>query len=99
VILLWVQAGSAVWLAFVLQLVYRRVYRELFLHFWSLSFAVMGISMAAQLAVRPRSSPELFSSLFLYLLGTPQPALVILAALSLKPPALSRQRQLSRKNR
>jgi PAS domain S-box-containing protein len=95
VTLLWVQTGSAFWLAFVLQLVYRRVYRELFLHFWSLSFAVMGLALAAQLAVVPPSSPELFTSIPLYLLGIPQFPLVILAALSVEPPAPTRRRQLA----
>jgi len=94
VVLLWVQAGGAFWLAFILQLGYRRVYREPFLHFWSLSFVVMGVSLVAQLAVLPPSPKELFTSPIPYLLGIPQFPLVILAALSLKPPAPSRRRQI-----
>jgi PAS domain S-box-containing protein len=92
--LFWVEAGGAFWLAFILQLVYRRIYREPFLHYWSLSFAVMGVSLAAQLAVVPASAPELFSSPLLYLLGIPQFPLIILAALSLRKPAPSRRREI-----
>ncbi len=95
VALLWVEAGSAFWLSFVLQLLYRRVLREQFLSLWSLSFAVMGIALAAQLAVVPPSAPQLYTSFLLYLLGTPQMPLVVLAALSLRSPAPSRRRQLA----
>jgi len=94
VTLLWVQVGGAIWLAFILQLVYSRVYREPFLRFWSLSFAVLGLALALQLAMRPPSSPELITSLVPYLLGMPQFPLIILAALSLKPPVLSQRRQM-----
>ena len=84
VTLLWVQVGGAIWLAFILQLVYVRVYREPFLRFWSLSFAVLGLALALQLATRSRSSGELITSAVPYLLGMPQFPLIVLAA-----PALS----------
>jgi PAS domain S-box-containing protein len=94
VILYWVQAGAALWLAFILRLVYRRIHREPFLHFWSLSFAVMGVAMVMQLAVLPPSPPqELFTSWVLFVLGMPQLPLVVLATLSLKSPVLPRRRQ------
>jgi len=71
VTLLWVQVGGAIWLAFVLQLVYLRVYREPFLRFWSLSFAVLGLALALQLSMRIPSSGELITSTVPYLLGMP----------------------------
>jgi PAS domain S-box-containing protein len=92
--LLWVQVGGLIWLALVLELVYLRVYREPFLRFWSLSFAVLGLSLALQLAVRPPSSRELITSFVPYLLGMPQFPLIVLAALNLKPPIPSRRRQM-----
>ena len=70
--LLWVQVGGLIWLAFVLQLVYWRVYREPFLRFWSLSFAVLGLALALQLAMRAPSSGDLITSPIPYLLGMPQ---------------------------
>ena len=94
VTLLWVQVGGAIWLAFILQLVYVRVYREPFLRFWSLSFAVLGLALALQLAMRTPSSEELITSTVPYLLGMPQFPLIILAALSLKPPFPSQRRQM-----
>ena len=94
VTLLWVQVGGTIWLAFILQLVYLRVYREPFLRFWSLSFAVLGLALALQLAMRPASSAELITSPIPYLLGMPQFPLIILAALSVKPPVPSQRRQL-----
>jgi PAS domain S-box-containing protein len=97
VALLWLQAGSAIWLAFILQLIYRRVYRELFLLFWALSFAVLGLVLcfsALQLAFRPPFPGRLIVSSIPYVLGLPQFPLVALAALSLKPPPLSRRRQI-----
>ena len=94
VTLLWVQVGGAIWLAFVLQLVYLRVYREPFLRFWSLSFAVLGLALALQLSMRIPSSGELITSTVPYLLGMPQFPLIILAALSLKPPVPSPRRQM-----
>jgi PAS domain S-box-containing protein len=94
VTLLWVQVGGTIWLAFILQLVYLRVYREPFLRFWSLSFAVLGLALALQLAMRPASSGELITSPVPYLLGMPQFPLIILAALSLKPPVPSQGRQM-----
>jgi PAS domain S-box-containing protein len=94
VILYWVQAGAALWLAFILQLVYRRIHHEQFLHFWSLSFAVMGVVMMLQLAILPSPPPpELFTSTLLFLLGTPQLPLIVLAVLSLKSPVLTRRKQ------
>jgi len=92
--LLWVQVGGLIWLALVLELVYLRVYREPFLRFWSLSFAVLGLSLALQLAVRPPSSRELITSFVPYLLGMPQFPLIVLAALCLKPPFPSPRRQM-----
>jgi PAS domain S-box-containing protein len=92
--LLWVQVGGTIWLALILQLVYLRVYREPFLRFWSLSFAVLGLALALQLATRIPSSGELITSPIPYLLGMPQFPLIILAALSLKPPIPSRRRQM-----
>ena len=94
VTLLWVQVGGAIWLAFVLQLVYLRVYREPFLRFWSLSFAVLGLALALQLATRIPSSGELITSPIPYLLGMLQFPLIILAALSVKPPVPSPRRQM-----
>ncbi len=94
VTLLWVQAGSALWLAFVLQFVYRRVYREQFLHFWSLSFGLLGLTLMAHLAVLPPSAKEIVSSQLLYLLGLPQFSLVVLAAVSVKFPRISLRRQV-----
>ena len=94
VTLLWVQVGGTIWLAFILQLVYLRVYREPFLRFWSLSFAVLGLALALQLAMRPSFSGELITSTVPYLLGMPQFPLIILAALSLKPPFPSQRRQM-----
>src|ERR1035441_3493100 len=94
VTLLWVQVGGAIWLAFILQLVYLRVYREPFLRFWSLSFAVLGLALALQLAMRIPSSGELITSPIPYLLGMFQFPLIILAALSVKPPVPSRRRQM-----
>jgi PAS domain S-box-containing protein len=94
VTLLWVQVGGLIWLALVLQGVYLRVYREPFLRFWSLSFAVLGLSLALQLVWRPPSSSELITSSVPYLLGMPQFPLIALAALSLKPPIPSRRRQM-----
>jgi len=94
VTLLWVQVGGAIWLAFILQLVYLRVYREPFLRFWSLSFAVLGLALALQLAMRLPSSGELITSPIPYLLGMPQFPLIILAALSVKPPVPSQRRQM-----
>ena len=94
VTLLWVQVGGTIWLALILQLVYLRVYREPFLRFWSLSFAVLGLALALQLATRIPSSGELITSPIPYLLGMPQFPLIILAALSLKPPIPSRRRQM-----
>ena len=92
--LLWVQVGGTLWLAFILQLVYWRVYREPFLRFWSLSFAVLGLALALQLAMRAPSSGDLITSPIPYLLGMPQFPLIILAALNLKPPIPSRRRQM-----
>jgi PAS domain S-box-containing protein len=94
VTLLWAQVGALIWLAFVLQLVYLRVYREPFLRYWSLSFAVLGLALALQMAVRPTSSAELITSIVPYLLGMPQFPLIVLATLSLKPPLPSRRRQM-----
>jgi PAS domain S-box-containing protein len=94
VTLLWVQVGGTIWLAFILQLVYWRVYREPFLRFWSLSFAVVGLALALQLAMRIPSSGELITSTIPYLLGMPQFPLIVLAALSLKPPVPSQRRQM-----
>ena len=94
VTLLWVQVGGAIWLAFILQLVYLRVYREPFLRFWSLSFAVLGLALALQLAMRAPFSGELITSPIPYLLGMPQFPLIILAALSVKPPLPSQRRQM-----
>ena len=94
VTLLWVQVGGAIWLAFILQLVYVRVYREPFLRFWSLSFAVLGLALALQLATRAPSSGELITSTVPYLLGMPQFPLIVLAALCLKPPFPSPRRQM-----
>jgi PAS domain S-box-containing protein len=94
VTLLWVQVGGTIWLALILQLVYLRVYREPFLRFWSLSFAVLGLALALQLAMRIPSSGELITSPIPYLLGMFQFPLIILAALSVKPPVPSRRRQM-----
>ena len=94
VTLLWVQVGGAIWLAFILQLVYVRVYREPFLRFWSLSFAALGLALALQLVMRSPSSGELITSVVPYLLGMPQFPLIVLAALSLKPPFPSQRRQM-----
>jgi PAS domain S-box-containing protein len=94
VTLLWVQVGGTIWLAFILQLVYLRVYREPFLRFWSLSFAVLGLALALQLAMRAPSSGDLITSPIPYLLGMPQFPLIILAALSVRPPIPSRRRQM-----
>jgi PAS domain S-box-containing protein len=96
VALLWVQVGSVIWLAFVLHVMYRRVYRELFLFYWSLSFAVLGLVeayAALQLALRPPFPGQLIGSSVLYVIGVPQFSLVALAAISLQPPAPSRRRQ------
>jgi len=98
VALLWLQAASAMWLAFVLLVMYRRVYRELFLFYWSLSFAVLGpvLSFSAlQLAFQPPFPGQLIASYVPYVLGIPQFPLVALAALSLQPPVPSRRRQVN----
>jgi len=85
--------GSATWLAFILLLVYLRFYREPFLRLWSLSFAVLGLSLAWQLVVQPPYSEELLSWPP-YLLGMGQFPLIVLAAINLKPPVPSRRRQM-----
>jgi len=59
--LLWVQVGSAAWLFFILLLVYLRVYREPSLRFWSLSFAMLALSLVWQLIAPPPSAGELLS--------------------------------------
>ena len=82
--LLWVQVGSATWLAFILLLVYLRFYREPFLRFWSLSFAVLGLSLVWQLVAQPPYSEEVLSWPP-YLLGMGQFPLIVLAAINLKP--------------
>lgn len=95
IVLYWVQAGSALWLAFILQLLYRRIFHERFLHFWSLSFAVMGVTMILQLGtLTPSNPPELFLSAFLFMLGMPQCPLIVLAVLSLKSESLPRRKQI-----
>ena len=94
VALVWVQVGGNIWLAFILQLVYLRVYREPFLRFWSLSFAVVGLALSWQLALRPLSSGELITSHAPYLFGMAQFPMIVLATLSLKRPVPSRRRQM-----
>jgi PAS domain S-box-containing protein len=94
---LWVQVGGVIWLAFVLQAVYLRVYREPFLRFWSLSFAVLGVALsfsALQLGLRPPFPGELIASYGPYFLGIPQFPLIVLAALSVKQPLPSRRREM-----
>ena len=94
VTLLWVQVAGLIWLAFVVQLAYLRVYREPFLRFWSLSFAVLGLAMCWQLALRRPLSTEIVTSPVPYLLSMLQFPLIVLAALSLKPPVPSLRRQM-----
>jgi PAS domain S-box-containing protein len=91
--LLWVQVGSAAWLASILLLVYLRVYREPALRYWSISFAVLAVSLVWQL-VMPPHSPEQLLSWPSYLLGMCQYPLIVLAAINLKPPFPSRRRQM-----
>ena len=90
--LLWVQVGSAAWLFFILLLVYLRVYREPSLRFWSLSFAMLALSLVWQLIAPPPSAGELLSWPS-YALGMGQYPLIVLAAINLKPPVPSRRRQ------
>jgi PAS domain S-box-containing protein len=94
VTLFWVQVSGQIWLAFILYLVYRRVYREPFLRLWALSFAVLGLALALQLAFHSPSSKELITAPVPYLFGMLQFPLIALAALSLAPPLLSQRRQL-----
>ena len=94
VALWWVQVGGDLWLAFVLELVYRRVYREPFLRLWSLSFVAAGVSLAWNLAARTSSSTEVITSFWVYLAGLSQFALIALAALSLKSPPRTRRRRM-----
>jgi PAS domain S-box-containing protein len=75
-------------------LVYRCVYREQFLYFWSLSFAILGVSLSFQLATLPSLQGELIGPHIPYLLGILQFPLVWLAILSLKPPSISLRRQI-----
>jgi PAS domain S-box-containing protein len=93
VTLLWAQVGGVLWLALILQLVYLRIYREPFLRLWSLSFAVLGLALFLQLALRSDFSGELITSNVPFLLGMPQFPLIVLAALSLKQPIPSPRRQ------
>jgi PAS domain S-box-containing protein len=94
VILFWVQAGAALWLALILQLVYRRIYHEKFLHYWSLAFVAMGAPMAMQLAILPSNPPpELFTSPLLFYLGMIQLPMIVLAGLSVTSPNLDRRAQ------
>jgi PAS domain S-box-containing protein len=90
---LWVQVGTAIWLAFILLLVYQRVYREPSLRFWSLSFCMLALSLVWQLVVPP-PSPGVLLSWPSYLLGMGQYPLIVLAAINLKPPVPSRRRQM-----
>ena len=94
VALVWVQVGGNIWLAFILQVFYLRVYREPFLRFWSLSFAVVGLALSWQLALRVPSSGELITSHAPYLFGMAQFPMIVLATLSLKRPVPSRRRQM-----
>jgi PAS domain S-box-containing protein len=82
----WVSVGGVIWLAFILQLVYLRVYREPFLRLWSFSFAVLAIQRTGQLLTVHPSSPEIVGSAIPVLIGIPQFVLIAAAALSLKPP-------------
>jgi len=91
--LLWVQVGSAIWLAFVLLFVYLRFYREPSLRYWSLSFAVLALSLVWRLAAQQPSSEEILSWPP-YLLGMLQLALIALAAIDLRQPVPSRRRQM-----
>jgi PAS domain S-box-containing protein len=91
---LWVQAADEIWLAIILQLVYLRVYREPFLRYWSLSFAVLGVALSLQLAFRSPSSAELITSYPPFLFGLLQFPLIATAALTLKPPRPSWRRQM-----
>jgi len=90
--LLWVQVGSATWLAFILLLVYLRFYRELFLRFWCLSFAALALSLVWRL-VTPPASGEM-PAWPPYLLGVVQLALIAMAAIHLRQPVPSRRRQM-----
>jgi PAS domain S-box-containing protein len=91
VTLSWVQVCGAIWLAFILLLVYQRIYREPFLRLWSFSFAVLGLSLSWQLAA-PHFSRELVGW-GAYVLGVPQFPLIVLAAMNLKAPFPSQRRQ------
>jgi PAS domain S-box-containing protein len=90
---LWVQVGSATWLAFILLLVYLRVYREPSLRFWSFSFAALALSLIWQLGVQPPFSEEILSWPP-YLLGLLQFPLIVLAAINLKSAVPNRRRQM-----
>jgi PAS domain S-box-containing protein len=94
VTLLWVQMAGLMWLAFVLQWAYLRVYREPFLRLWALSFAVLGLAVCWQLALRLPSSTEIVTLTVPYLLSLLQFPLIVLATLSLKPPVPSGRRQM-----
>ena len=94
VALWWVQVGGAIWLAFVLELVYRRVYREPFLRYWALSFAALGSSLAWNLVWRRPNSTEVITSFGAYVAGLSQFALIALAALSLDLATRSLRRQM-----
>lgn len=89
--LLWVQMGSAIWLAFILLFVYLRFYREPSLRFWSLSFAVQALLLVWRMAAQPSSGEVL--SWPPYLLGTLQLSLIALAAIGLRQPVPSPRRQ------
>jgi PAS domain S-box-containing protein len=90
---LWVQVVGQLWLSFIVQLVYLRVYREPFLRLWSLSFAFLGLALGFQIALRSPYSKELITAPAPYLIGLLQFPLIVLAALSIKPrgPSLRRQ--------
>jgi PAS domain S-box-containing protein len=90
----WVSVGGVIWLAFILQLVYLRVYREPFLRFWSFSFAVLAVQRAGQLLTVHPSSPEIIASSIPFLIGIPQFVLIAAAALSLKPPTDGGRRRM-----
>ena len=90
----WVQVGGVVWLAFILQLVYLRVYREPFLRFWSLSFCLLAVSITGQLTAQHPGSTEIVASRAFYLIGMPQFPLIVMAALSLQPRTNGKRRQV-----
>lgn len=75
--------GSALWLALLLAGLYREVYREQFVFYWSLSLAVGAGTLAWQLALLPVNAGELISSTLPYLVGSFQSPLIALAAIGL----------------